>query len=140
MHVKKVINTICAPRKYYPIHGIQQNAGAIVGPTTASSRLPGEDEIGLEALTSAAAAIYLPGQNNPSSAPQKKEDKHRRKIHDDVPDIEATGISSEEQPVEKGKIEDKGKSRTAHDQIICVYCSTIIMIKRVRGEDIICRC
>ena len=66
------MNTICAPRKYYPIHGIQQNAGAIVGPTTASSRLPGEDEIELEALTPAAAAIYLPGQNNPSSAPQKK--------------------------------------------------------------------
>ena len=95
VHVKKVMNTICAPRKYYPIHGIQQNAGAIVGPTTASSRLPGEDEIGLEALTPAAAAIYLPGQNNPSTAPQKKEDKHRRKIHDDVPDIEATVISSE---------------------------------------------
>jgi len=36
--------------------------------------------------------------------------------------------------VEKGKIEDKGKSRTTHDQIICVYSSTIIMIKRVRGR------
>jgi len=35
--------------------------------------------------------------------------------------------------VEKGKIEDKDKFRTTHDQIICVYCSTIIMIKRVKG-------